>query len=72
MKTKKERKKNIETNHWKNKSKVKILSLNKLQIKTTIATKGQMIFNNEENIFMVFDGVEWKKLAVIPEKSIAQ
>ena len=69
---KKEKKTNLETNHWKNKSTVKILSLNKLQIKTTRASKGQMIFNNEENIFMVFDGVDWKKLAVIPEKSIAQ
>ena len=50
-----EKEKNSETNNPKNKSTVKILSLNRLQIKTTIGKKGQMIFNNEENIFMIFN-----------------
>ena len=68
----KEKKKNSEANDPVKISTVKILSLNKLQIKTTIATKGQMIFNNEDNIFMVFNGVEWGRLNAVPGVSIEE
>ncbi|MDB4533473.1 dockerin type I domain-containing protein [Vicingaceae bacterium] len=67
-----EKKKNIEANNPENKSTVKILSLNKLQIKTTIGQMGQMIFNNEDKVFMLFNGLEWKRLDVIPNVSIEE
>ena len=50
---------------------VKIVSLNNLQLKTALGKKGQMIYNNEENIFMIFNGKVWKKLKAKPSNSIA-
>ena len=65
-----EKKKNAEANDPESKATVKILSLNELQIKTTIGEKGQMIFNNEQKIFMIFNGLEWKKIDALPGVSI--
>ena len=67
-----EKKKNAEANDPENKLTVKILSLNKLQIKTTIGTKGQMIFNNEDKVFMIFNGITWEVLKAIPDISIKE
>jgi hypothetical protein len=51
---------------------VKILSLNNLKLKTALGKKGQLIFNSEENIFMIFNGKTWKKLKAKPGNSIAK
>lgn len=67
-----EKKKNFNANNSKNKITVKILSLSRLQIKTTIGEMGQMIFNNEDNIFMIFSGTTWQKLNAVPSVSIEE
>lgn len=68
-KTKEEEERKVSINEYR--STVKVLSLRQSQInQLTDISKGQMIYNEDTKVFMVYDGKKWKSLKVNPDTTI--